>query len=59
MRLPNVPIPAPVRMALLKKAIWDTLRTRLSYDQAKAVQAQAEAAVAIVIEDAIQQGVGL
>lgn len=59
MKIPNIPIPTPVRTALLKKAIWDTLRTKLSYDQAKTVQTQAEAAVFLVIEDAVVQGQGV
>lgn len=58
-KIPNIAIPAPVRMALLKKAIWDTLRTKLSYDQAKGVQSQVEAAVSLVIEDAINRGQNL
>lgn len=58
MSLPIVPIPAPVRSWMLRKAIWDFLRTRLSFDQANAVKAEAEAAVAAVLEDIIQQGAG-
>lgn len=57
-KIPSVHIPTVIRTALLKKAIWDTLRTKLSYDQAKSVQSQAEAAVFLVIEDAVVQGLG-
>lgn len=55
-KIPTVSIPAVVRTALLKKAIWDLLRTKLSYDQAKSVQFQVEADVFLVLEDAIVRG---
>ena len=58
MSIPVIPIPAPLRSWLLRKAIWDYLRTRLTFDQANAVKADAEAAVAAVLEDAVQRGAG-
>lgn len=54
MKIPNIPIPKPLRAAVLKRAIWDTLRTELSYDEAKAVQAETEARVLAVLEDAMR-----
>lgn len=55
-KIPSVHIPTVIRTALLKKAIWDSLRTKLSYDQAKSVQSQVEADVFLVLEDAIVRG---
>jgi len=52
--IPAIPIPAPIRSWLLRKAIWDYLRTRLSFDEATSVKGQAEAAVAATLEDIIQ-----
>ena len=55
-KIPSIHIPTVLRTALLKKAIWDTLRTQLSYDQAKTVQSETEANVFIIIEKAIVRG---
>jgi uncharacterized protein (DUF2267 family) len=52
--IPKIPIPAPLRVAVLRRAIWDTLRTRLSYDEANAVKAEAEARVEAVLLDLMQ-----
>ena len=53
MSIPNVPIPTPLRGWILRKAIWDYLRKSLSYDQANAVKARAEAVVAASLDDII------
>jgi hypothetical protein len=56
--IPKIAIPAPVRSWMMRKAVWDYLRTRLTYDQANMVKADAEAAVSAVLEDAILRGTG-
>jgi hypothetical protein len=55
MNLPNIPVPGPLRTAVLRRAIWDTLRTQLSYDQASAVKAEAEARVEAVLVDILKE----
>lgn len=55
-KIPNISIPTVVRTALLKKALWDALRTKLSYDQAKAMQDKVESDVFLILEDAIVRG---
>lgn len=40
---------------MLRRAIWDLLRRDLSYDQAKAVQAEAEARVEAVLVDILKE----
>ena len=41
--IPNIPIPTQARREELHKAIWDYLRTGLSFDEANAVKHEAEA----------------
>lgn len=55
MNIPILPIPKPIRAAVLRRAIWDTLRTELSYDQALAVKAEAEARVEAVLVDILKE----
>lgn len=54
MNIPLIPIPKPLRVAVLRRAIWDTLRTRLSYDEAKLVQAEAEARCEAVLAELME-----
>lgn len=54
MKIPSIPIPKPIRQAVLRRAVWDALRSELSYDQSKAVQAEAEARISAVLDDLMQ-----
>lgn len=55
MKIPALSIPRPLRVAVLRRAIWDTFRTELSYDQALAVKAEAEARVEAVLVDILKE----
>lgn len=43
MSIPNIPVPTVARVEALHKAIWDYLRTGLSFDEANTVKHEAEA----------------
>ncbi|WP_395089282.1 hypothetical protein [Armatimonas sp.] len=44
MKIPNIPVPKQARVEELHKAVWDYLRTSLSFDEANTVKHQAEQA---------------
>lgn len=56
MALPNIPIPAQARREQLHKAIWDYLRTGLSFDEANAVKHEAEGACRAALDEIIERG---
>ena len=48
--LPNVPMPKQARVEELNKAVWDYLRTGLSFDEANTVKHGAEANVRALLD---------
>lgn len=55
MSTPNIPVPKAARVEELHKAIWDYLRTGLSFDEANTVKHEAEASVQALLDGVIQR----
>lgn len=51
----KLPIPTEARRAVLNRALWDYLRTGLSYDEAEAIKHEAERKVELLLKDLMDQ----
>lgn len=51
--IPKIPIPSFLRQKVLTRALWDTLRTQLSYDEALTVKASVESSVDEIMRQAV------
>lgn len=53
MKIPNIHLPKQARVEEVRKAVWDYLRTGLSFDDANAVKHEAEADVQALLDGII------